>query len=254
MVHIGWDNHLFGARNCGNGEYDACQYSVLAVGLPVYFFVVGLPVYFSFQGCFHVIPESKLKTEERKEQMLMFVQTFLGFQGLAKRILLPLKPKRELKRMWFYEYFLWQSGLTIVPPSLFALVIPAAQAPTFVFSLIVVLSFLSVIVRFLFLRRPSPWQAGIRGVVASRLGPFSDPADWTTELAARVTPVFGIAVPTSEKIIQKAEQLLKQGHYEDALIAARVVLALMDSENDPSPADRAESISELCLRSLAEGY
>jgi hypothetical protein len=252
-IHVGWDKHLLGARNSCKGEYDASQYSVL---------VVGIPVYFSFQGCYHVIPKSKLKTGERKELMLTFAQTFLGCQDLAKQTLLPLKPKRDLKRMWFYEYFLWLSGLTIVPVVTCLLIaMLASPAPNnndivlaFILWLSVVLLFLAAFVRCLFLRRPSAWQVGIRGVVASRLGPFSDPADWTIQLVSCVTPVFGIREPTSEKLIQKAEQLLKLGHYEDALIAARMTLALVDAANNPSLADRAESITEQCLRTVAEEY
>src|SRR5690348_163737 len=147
-IHVGWDKHLLGTSNYCKGEYDASQYSVL---------IIGMPVYFSFQGCFHVIPKSKLKTEERKEQVLTFVQTFLGNPDLAKQTLLPLKPKRDLKRMWYYQYLLWLSGLTILPMvTLVQVAILAGPAPNnkdiviaFVVWLIVVLLFLAANVGFL---------------------------------------------------------------------------------------------------------
>lgn len=250
-IHVGWDEHLLGARNRCKGEYDSCRYSVL---------IVGVPVYFSFQGCFHVIDKSKLKTQERREQMLTFVQTFLVAEDLGKRTLLPLKPIRELKRTWFYQYFLWLFGLTAVPAVSCLLFAEWANpgpnnniASIIISWFIVILLFLSAILRYLLLRKPSPSQGAIRRIVASRLGPFSDPADWARPLAADVALAFGITNPTPAGLIQKSEQLFKQEHHEDALIAGRLALALLDAPNDLDLAGRADSITERCLRSLAEG-
>jgi hypothetical protein len=87
-------------------------------------------------------------------------------------------------------------------------------------------------------------------VVASRLGPFSDPADWAFELVARVAPAFGIAAITPEELIRTAERLLKQEHVEDALVVARMVLSLAGPSPEPALAGRVEDITEDCLHLL----
>jgi hypothetical protein len=51
---------------------------------------------------------------------------------------------------------------------------------------------------------------------------------------------LGLRFRLGLELIQKTERLLKQGHYEDALIAARIVLALSDSAENPDFTDRAE--------------
>jgi hypothetical protein len=85
-------------------------------------------------------------------------------------------------------------------------------------------------------------------VVASRLGPFSDPADWASELVARVASAFGVAVLSGDTLIRTAERLLKQEHVDDALVVARMALAGPSSER--ALAGRAEDITEDCLQFL----
>jgi hypothetical protein len=225
------------------------QYSVL---------VIGIPVYFAFQGCFHIIQPSKLQSAEQRERVRDFVQIFLGLPDLTEEILLPLQPVPALKRRWFIEYFLWISGLVILPG--IAIILgtvldkPAAKDHAIVlavsFCSIVILFFLAVLIQYLYRRKPSSRQAGIREVVAARLGPFSDPADWTLELVGRVAPAFGIVVPTAEELLGTAERLVKQGHHEDALVVAQMALALSRSTDDRPLVERAEDITEDCLRML----
>jgi hypothetical protein len=69
-------------------------------------------------------------------------------------------------------------------------------------------------------------------------------------LVARVAPAFGILDLSAEESIRTAERLLKQEHPSDALIVARLALALLNPPCDFVLADRAESITEDCLRSL----
>jgi hypothetical protein len=111
-------------------------------------------------------------------------------------------------------------------------------------------AFFSGFALYRFLRRPSRRQARIREVVASRLGPFSDPADWASELVARVAPAFGIAVLSGDELIRTAERLLKQEHVEDALVVARMALSLTGPPSELDPGGRSEDITEECLHLL----
>lgn len=245
MVHVHWGNHTGGARNCRTGEYDTCEYFTL---------IIGIPLYFSFQGCFHVIE----RPNEQRERLCEFARTFLDIAQLPKRTVLPLRPVSTLKWMWFYFYFLWLLGIAALSGVGLLLLLVLFPMPfpnggnnivAIVFWLIDI-AFVAALLPYLFLRRPSRRQARIRSIVASRLGPFSDPADWAEQLVARVAPAFGIDVPTSEALLRKAEELVKVGHYEDALLVARMALSLLDCPL----AKRAEDITEECLRLSVEEY
>jgi hypothetical protein len=242
MIHLHWGNHKGGTRNYRAGEYDTCEYFTL---------IVYIPIYVSFQGCFHVIDRPKT----RRERLRDFAQTFLDLRDLPRQIVLPLRPISNLKWMWFYYYLLWLFGIATLPGLVFALLnlflnpLPGAAdtAVSILFGVIGIV-FAVLLILYLLLRRPSRKQARIRGLVASRLGPFSDPADWAEEMVVRVTPAFGIDIPTSEELIRKAEGLVQQGHYEDALVVARMALALLPSPFDHPLAERAKGITEDCLR------
>lgn len=245
MIHVHWGNHVGGARNYRAGEYDTCEYFLL---------IIGIPIYVSFQGCFHVINRPALRPERLRE----FAQTFLGLPDLPKRTVLPLRPMRILKWMWFYANILGLLGALNIP-GVAVLIVYLIPKPfpngnpivLYVCGAIGVV-FLVALFPYLFLRRPSRRQARIRRVVASRLGPFSDPADWAEQLVAHVTPAFSINVPSAEALLRKAEELVKEGHYEDALVVARMTLALLASPFDGPLAERAEDITEECLRAAVQ--
>ena len=221
MSHVHWGTHAGGARNARAGEYDTCEFFV---------FIATVPVYFSFRGCFHVVEMSRVKSGERRERLTEFARTFLGLTDTPQRLTFSLRAVRSLQCMWFYHFFLIFFGAA----SIFFVWLLALLTNRFPNVLNTIVAFicwsiagalLSGSAPYLFLRRPSRRQARIREVVASRLGPFSDPADWAPELAARVAPAFGIAVLNGDELIRIAERLLKQGHVEDALVVARMVLA-----------------------------
>jgi hypothetical protein len=93
----------------------------------------------------------------------------------------------------------------------------------------------------------------LRILSASDWDDYANPfAMLSSQMVARLTPALGIDVPTSEELIRKAEGLVQQGHYEDALVVARMTLALLPSPFDRSLAQRAEDITEDCLRASAE--
>jgi hypothetical protein len=161
--------------------------------------------------------------------------------------------------MWFYYYFLWLLGIGTFSGAILLLLLTPFPMPMpnvdNVVSIIVwsiAIAFVAALIPYLCLRRPSRRQARIRSIVATRLGPFSDPADWAEQLVARVTPAFGINVPSAEALLQKAEELVKQGHYEDALVVARMALSLVRSPFDGPLAERVEDIIEDCLRAAVE--
>jgi hypothetical protein len=244
MAHVHWGTHAGGARNCRAGEYDTCEFFV---------FIATVPVYFSFRGCFHGIEMSRVKSEERWDRLTEFARTFLGLPDTPQRLTFPLRPLRSLQCMWFFHFSLVFFGAASI--LLVALLILLSNRFPNGLNTIVAIICWSIAAGFflgsalyLFLRRPSRRQARIREVVASRLGPFSDPADWASELVPRVAPAFGVAAITPEELIRTAERLLKQEHVEDALVVARMALAGPSSER--GLAGRAEDITEDCLHLL----
>ncbi|HTU22908.1 MAG TPA: hypothetical protein VMG10_33025 [Gemmataceae bacterium] len=246
MIHVHWGSHTGGARNCRADEYDTCEYFIL---------IIGIPLYLSFQGCFHVIERPR----EQRERLCEFAQTFLDLPGLLRRTVLPLRPLSTLKRMWFYYYFLWMLGIgtasgaiLLLLLTLFPMPMPNVDNLVSIIVWSIAIAFVAALIPYLFLRRPSRRQARIRSIVASGLGFFSDPADWAEQMVTRVIPAFGIAAPTSEELMRKAEELLKAKHYEDSLVVARMALALLASPFDHPLGKRAEDITEDCLRAATE--
>jgi hypothetical protein len=251
MVHVHWGTYTGGARNCRAGEYDTCEFFTI---------ITGVPVYFSFRGCFHVVERSRVKSGERRERLREFARTFLGLPDLPRQMAFPLRPLRSLQWMWFYYFFLWLLGAASIPGvSLALLTLLPNPLPNGQNNIVLVIfwsidgAFLLCLAPYLLLRRPSRRQARIRGVVASRLGPFSDPSDWPSELVARVAAAFGIVALTSEELIRTAERLLKREHVEDALVVARMALALAGPSPGLNLAGRAEDITEECFRLLDRG-
>jgi hypothetical protein len=249
MIHIHWGNHTGGTRNYRAGEYDTCEY---------FTFVVGVPIYLSFQSCFHVIID---RPSARREMLREFALNFLDLPDLPRRTALPLRPLPTLKWMWFYYYLLVFLGIATIPSVAYLLMnmlfnrMPnGADNFVYISCWSISIAFVVALVAYLLVRRPSRRQARIRGVVASRLGPFSDPAEWAEQLVYRVVPAFGVAVATGDELIRKAEGLVKQGHYEDALAVARLALALLQPPLDGPLSERAEEITEDCLHASGAAH
>jgi hypothetical protein len=206
MAHVHWGTHAGGARNCRAGEYDTCEFFV---------FIAGAPMYFSFSGCFHVIGMSRVKSEERRERLIEFARTFLGSPDTPQRMTFPLRSLRSLQCMWFFNFFLIFFGAASI---LFVVLLallpnPLPNGAKIIVAIIcwsIAAAFFLGLALYLLLRRPSRRQARIREVVASRLGPFSDPADWASELVAGAAQAFGVVAITPEELIRTAERLLKQ--------------------------------------------
>src|SRR5439155_15053149 len=111
-------------------------------------------------------------------------------------------------------------------------------------------------IAYLLARKPSQRQWRIRSVVATQLGPFSDPADWTPELIALVAQDLGISLVTPQKLLEEAEQKLKHDDIDDALIVARMGLALAEDSNkqdlSAEAKQRAENITDEVLLHLGD--
>lgn len=254
MLHVGWGSRPGGARNYYLGEYDACHF---------FFLIVGLPVYLSFRGCVHVIDRTKIRPGERRDRLEWFVKEFLGLEKLPRRTEFPLRPNRASRWMWFFEAGLWVLGgvsLCVgLPVFSFAFLLPrpgqpdpGARAFLRIVSAITATFFVSLGM-YLFLRRPSRRQARIRAVAAGWLGPFSDPADWQAVLAATAASTLGVADTTADALLGAAEAKRSSGNPVEGLLLARLGLSRIDCEAAvPKLAERAESLTDGCLQDLAD--
>ena len=249
-MHVGWSTEPHGARNYFQGEYDSSAYFML---------VLGLPVYWSFRGCVHVINLQKISSGERLDRVRHFANRYLVAPWVGSDICFPLRTLRLLKRLIWYEVGLILSACIAVTAVLAILAISQRPVNRWKPDDLIMVGIMCVLgapsipggIAYLLARKPSQRQLRIRSVVATQLGPFSDPADWTPELIALVAQDLGISLVEPRKLLEEAEQRLKHKHHENALILARMGLALAeDSIKEDLSAEakqRAENITDELL-------
>jgi hypothetical protein len=257
MVHVGWGTDHHGARNCSHGEYDTALYFTVTLGVPVYT---------SFRGCVHVIEPRSVRPAARLDVIRSFLKTYLGWSEaqvaqLPSPLYLSLKPSRALKRMAWLESFLWIAGI-LGGTGLFVTA-AIAQQPVNPFRLenllfllpfwVVGAAFVPAFCCYWTLRKPSPRQARIRGVVAGWFGPSSDLADWPPALVGRIAPALGVAAERPDELLAIAEQRATLGEVVEALLIARMALALLDVKREPVLGARAEEVTDNCLNHLEKG-
>jgi hypothetical protein len=251
VARVGWATEPCGARNVGKGERDCAYY------LTLYY---GLPLFSSFQGCFHEIRLAGLKDGPRQDRILRFLQAFLGWSDEEvatppSAVRFPIRPRSSIRRMAAYGCLLWVLGV----PALLSLVMTGVTLamgdtiPSHLFPFLVlgwVASALLVLGVWAYDRaqKPDARQARIRSLVAERLGPFSDPADWQVDLALRVADALGQG-DTPEAVLATAGREAKAGRLAEAVLLCRLALGLTDAK-DPDLANQAEQLTDECLSRL----
>ncbi|MBI1917849.1 MAG: hypothetical protein HYS12_24405 [Planctomycetes bacterium] len=251
MAKVGWATEPCGARNVYKGEWDCADY------LTIY---IGLPIFSSFQGCFHQIQLAGLREGPRRDRILRFLQHFLEWSDeevttppFTARF--PIKPRSSVRRMATYNRLLW----VLAVPALLSLIVTGvtlgmgdAISPRLFPFLVVgwVASALLVLGVGAYDRtqKPDTRQARIRSLVAERLGPFSDPADWQADLALRVADGLNQG-DTPEAVLAAAGHEAVAGRFAEALLLCRLALGLAD-ENDPEVEHQAEQLTDDCLSHL----
>lgn len=203
-----------------------------------YYFWFGIPVWISIRQCVHVI--------EKKGP--------LSFRYIR------LKPAFGLKAMVPFYWMVWILGIpAFVGVLSFAIPVkPNAPPITPVnrairdFSRWCVPVFIPAFVLYRYLRIPSARQKLIRAVALSKLGVHSDPAGWTQAAVQEILPGAGIELGTPQSILQIASNALAIGDHQEALMKARIALALFDESSSGEEAALAEDISSQSLRLLAD--
>jgi len=243
MAHVGWGTEPFGSLNCRNGAYDSAHYFSVTVGIPVWF---------SYRGCFHVEPIRPDKSPETAARLQDFADRYLGttIGGVRlqlRELSIPLRDRPALKRMMLFCWFLWIRGLmalmaviatsAIVPRGVVANDIPWLIAFWTGFAL-----FVPGIVYYHYLRRARGRSARIREIVADRLGPFTDPADWDPALSMLVLANFGATDFSSDALQRDARKLVEERRIIDALIVARLGLSMLNDSK------ALEDVTDECLR------
>jgi hypothetical protein len=255
VFHISWSTKAHGARNLFQGEYDSALYFML---------VVGVPVFWSCRACIHVIDVNKIRSKERLQRLRDFAAKHLGSRWPGGEIQFSLRRNASLRRLIWYE---WGLVFCVIMAFAAALAVWGISGRRFnrwtrhdlMFAVpLSVLGFLSVPagIAYFLARKPSHRQKRIRSVVAERLGPFSDPADWTPELIASVALDMGISPPEPARLLQAAEQRMKSKSYGEAVALARMGLSIADipgaddiwTEEKP----RAESLTDEALLHLGD--
>jgi hypothetical protein len=250
LGHAGWGEESFGARDCRRGEWDTAVHFVVWMGVPVYF---------SFRGCVHVIEPALVTPAERLERLRAFAHTCLGMTDLPRSIHLPLRALGRLKRLVLYELGLW---LLACFPLVAVIATPAIlqQPNPFLPENVAFLKgcwagtgvFVLALAAYLRARRPSRRQARIREVVAGLLGPFSDPADWRTDLVTAIAPAFGVEPPNAADLVEEAQRRLRSGQSAEALLLARLAVGLAAEDGEDGVAMLAENTTEECLLHLGD--
>jgi hypothetical protein len=254
-MHVGWSTDTHGSRNCHDGEYDSSMYFLL---------VAGIPVYWSFRGCVHVINLQKISSRERLDRVRKFANRYLVAPWMAGELRFPLRPLGRLKRLIWYDMGLMASGISafIAVVAIWAISLRPfnrwTQGDIIMVGLLCALGapFIPGGIAYWITRKPSQRQKRIRSVVANRLGPFSDPADWTPQVIALVAQDLGIKSAKAETLLQEGEQRMKRKQYEDALLTARMGLAITESSPEPGfpteEQERAERITDEVLLHLGD--
>jgi hypothetical protein len=199
------------------------------------------------------------KTGGRLDSLSRFVQDYLGVTGIGPgdlpgTIYLPLRASRALKWMAAYYWALWITGIAAVAAVLdtFAILHSGrALTPGEDRFLIVTWAgaalFVPGLLAYQFIRRPSPRQAHIRAVMADRLGPFSDPADWAPDLLTSLAAAHGLPNLQPASALQAAEAKAVSGKHSEAVLLARLAAGLATQIDESFERERAESFTDRCL-------
>lgn len=253
MIHIHWSTHPYGARNYYRGEYDTSLFFVLRVW--------GVPVFASLRGCVHTIPVNRLGVGERRNALRGFAAEYLGLPAakngsLPPKLDLPLRRTRALRRAGLVRMALPVFGVAGLFGVVLVLMLLQMGLNRFAipeYQLVLALSLLALglfaVCWYLHRRyqRTSPRQARIRRLVGVRLGPYTDPADWAAVLVEAVAYKFGVDELAAGPLLEHAEASLKDGDYADALVTARMALAIADPFEEDDIVARAEEITDICV-------
>lgn len=253
MIHIHWSTYPYGARNYYRGEYDTSVFFVLRVW--------GVPVFASLRGCVHTIPMNRLGPGERRNTLRRFAAEYMALPaaqkgGLPPKLDLPLRRTGALRRAGLVRMalpVLGVAGLLGVVMTLMFLGMGLNPFANPDYQVLVALLLLALglfgVCWYLHRRyqRISPRQARIRRLVGERLGPFTDPADWAAALVEAVAYKFGVDELAAVPLLEQAEACLRDCDYADALIAARMALAIADPVDEDDIVTRAEEITDICL-------
>ena len=251
MAHVGWGTEPYGSLNCRDGEFDSAHYFCVTLGLPVWF---------SYRGCYHVAPIRPDRSPETAARLQEFDERYLGTTvgGLRvqlREIMIPLRDSRALKRMMLFHWFLWLTGClalmaviatsAIIPRGVVAKDVPWLIAFWAGFTL-----FIPAFAYYHYHRRARGRSARIREIVAARLGPFSDPAEWDPALVMLVLADVGVNDPAPEAIQRAAMQSLDARLPAEALLIARLAMGLYEPQETSLWRRQFDELTNACLDAL----
>jgi hypothetical protein len=230
-VHVGYEP--VGCRNIHTAD-DRVEYD------SNYCFCVclGLPVWCSIRRCVHVTERA------------------------GKLSYITLKPQLGLKLMVPFYWVVWVLGLLAFAGAMMYAVPknPGVAAPdpsqnSVVLACTVAMPlFVPALVLYRYLRRPSPRQRAIRGIVGLHLGVHSDPAGWAAEPARELADRLGFTGRSAADLLGAARRLRAAGEDADALLTARLSLALFDPVNEAREIEVGEAFTDQLLHNLSELY
>jgi hypothetical protein len=251
MAVAGWWTETCGSRNTWRGEYDSCLYLIV-------FF--GVPVWISARGCVHAIDLSAINEGERRDKIRSFVMHYPSLIAEAKDpedpIYIPLRRIRLLQFMGYLVWFVWCSGifgLAAVFDTVAILCTGRALTPGepgfLMTAWTAFILFVITLILYQKLCRPSLREAGIRSVVARRLGPYSDPAEWERP---RLVQFANLAKTSASPVavLSAAEHQVANGHFEEGLLLARIAIGLTDTPEEDRLREDAERVADDCLNHL----
>jgi hypothetical protein len=233
MVHIYVGYEPMGCRNIhtaeGRVEYDSNYCFCVCLGLPVWC---------SIRRCVHV-------TERAGE---------LDY--------ITLKPRLGLKLMVPFYWVVCILGLLAFAGAVMYAVPknPGVAPPDPSTSLVVLVCTIAMplsvpaFVLYRYLRRPSPRQRVIRGIVGHKLGVHSDPAGWAAEPARELADRLGFAGRSAADLLRTAQRLRAAGEDDDALVTARLSLALFDPVKEAHQIELGEAFTDQLLHNVSELY
>jgi hypothetical protein len=238
VVRVNPNTRLFSTRNVSREGYDA---------------------FLDTQECAYLIRTRKLPPH-RLDALRSFLVTHCMWdesqvQKLPARLKLPLRPSAALRFMVFAQFLiLFGTPLALIATGVgLACFFDKAKFQSdpglVLVCALTALTYIAGVITYLLHHRPSRRQAGIRAVVADRLGPFSDPAGWESGLARSVATYLQW---NSEPIawVEDAQQRLEKEEYSDALLLARLSLTLLDRKRDATTIAQAEALTDRCLARL----
>ena len=249
LARVGWNTEPIGSLNVYKGEYDFGYYFI------VYW---GLPIWVSFRGCFHVIERFRLKSGPNSIRLRSFRQTYMGLPegptDSIQDIVFPLKESKALKWMALFHWAVFILGVLAASAGLlkvFAVetIISQPKKQTAIVILVVggvtCVVFFSVLLLYQMIRKPRRRQTQIRSIIAERLGPLSDLADWQDDMLLRAAAIHGQQAATSI-ILANAEQSAAAGRFEEAVFLSRLALGFAEP-GDLEMKQRAEELTDACL-------